>query len=210
MKNLKNSRLLVTSLMFIGGVNLFGMNPYTYVNPNIYKMYEGVEENDINKVENAINTGININEIPPFGIPILLVAAPLKTNSEKDNAEVIRFLIARGANIEGGDSWNDTPLRTAALWQNYPAVEALLANGANINTEDQFGSTVFNISKREGQESLECFILALIHTGRLSELLYPMSVQDVQDLRDMFENPQTDNQAEIYYALRRHDNPIGK
>lgn len=75
------------------------------------------------------------------------------------NAELIRFLIKRGAAVEGKtvDGWR--PIHVAAYWGTLPALHALICYGVDINALTNSGCTCLHLAaQRADRLLLECLV----------------------------------------------------
>ncbi|XP_021951020.2 ankyrin repeat domain-containing protein 49 isoform X1 [Folsomia candida] len=83
--------------------------------------------------------------------------------SYSDHSEVIKYLIAHGAQVEKGteDGW--TPLHCATHWNSYKAARQLVNSNANVNAQTNGGQTPLHIASN--QQSRECMIILLSHPG---------------------------------------------
>ena len=85
---------------------------------------------------------------------------PLKQTQEELNTalinatisgdkEVVKTLLAKGANVNTQDNYGDTALIMAAVKKNKEMIERLLAKGANVNIQNNYGNTALIIAVRE-------------------------------------------------------------
>jgi ankyrin repeat protein len=85
-------------------------------------------------------------------LPVYPFLFPLRDKTEKNIAEVIRFLIERGADVNAQDKNGWTPLHLLAFHpgdlEDIPVdiVRLLLEHGADINTRDSSGQTPLHVA----------------------------------------------------------------
>jgi len=68
--------------------------------------------------------------------------------------EFCRFLIAEGADVNGGDRWDWTPLHTACEYNCRDKVELLLAEGAKVNVRNEDGKTPLTVAREAGHSEI--------------------------------------------------------
>jgi len=106
---------------------------------------------------------------------------PLKTAAACGYVDVVRLLLARGADVDGtgyacdpvfrvfhfvgrilsgGDHPTSTPLMSAASNNQVEAVRILLDHGADVNAETWFGSTALKIAQKTGHKELAALLKA--------------------------------------------------
>lgn len=77
----------------------------------------------------------------------------------KDAAEIITFLISRGARVDMTTSKGNTPLMKAAeAGVTGPNTEALLNAGANLNARNNDGLSVLGVARKFGQHEMISFL----------------------------------------------------
>lgn len=86
-----------------------------------------------------INEGADVNGQFENNLRLLHVAV------QKEHSNVIRYLVHRKANIEGGNSNGQTPLHCAAI-KGRDIVETLLELHANIHAQTIFGNTPLHLA----------------------------------------------------------------
>jgi len=75
--------------------------------------------------------------------------------------DVIELLLAKGANVNAKDEWNDVPLHYAAVAGKSDLVGLLLAKEAEVNSKDDSGKTPLHDAATQGhQEVVEMLIAA--------------------------------------------------
>ncbi len=137
---------------------------------------EAVCTNDIKKVQKAINSGGDVNEIEIRGRTPLIIAAGngyseiskllIQKKANLDicddlgccalmraalcpSAQSMKYLIYNGAIIDNPDYWGTTPLIGAAYHNKVESVKLLLEAGADINFQDNKGRTAIDHAKRK-------------------------------------------------------------
>ena len=96
-----------------------------------------IEKNDINEIQNLIDTGADVNEPDENGFTPLMIAANGR------NPETVKALIKAGANVNSVFKYGETPLMQAVRgWCANPEIVKILLNaGANVNVADEHGKT---------------------------------------------------------------------
>lgn len=102
---------------------------------------------DLNAVDRLINS-VDINaHAPDTGKTLLHIAA------QRGHAEIVEFLMGRGANADARDRLGRTPLHLAA-WSKKSDAGKLLTNAANVDARDQHGLTPLHYAVRFGKYAL--------------------------------------------------------
>ena len=102
-----------------------------------------IDKENIEIVQQHIDTGTNINNYPiPKGIP-LEGAHPLHLAIVKGNKEIVNLLLSNGAdvNLEANNMDKATPLHWAIFFLQKEMVDLLIDSGAEINFVDGNGTT---------------------------------------------------------------------
>ncbi len=108
-----------------------------------------------------IANGADVNAEYKYGTPLHLAVAPKHEVEDKRSGEIVKKLIARGANVNAKSLQEGrTPLHIAARRGRLKAVEILIAAGAEVNARDKKGKTplseapvnseIFNLLRRHG------------------------------------------------------------
>ncbi|MFN7138109.1 MAG: ankyrin repeat domain-containing protein [Limisphaerales bacterium] len=92
---------------------------------------------------NAVNTRLSSGENTDVG-------TPLHKAAKDGHFEVVKFLLASGANIELVTMLGDSPLYLAAQAGHNSIVELLLSRGANIGGKNRTGSTALHVASENG------------------------------------------------------------
>ena len=95
-----------------------------YVNIN-----QAVRMGDIKAVEEFIKSGVDLNKPEAGGRDVPLISAPYLGNED-----MVKLLLAHGADINAKASWGGTPLIQAAFMGGTKIVELLLSKGAKIGS----------------------------------------------------------------------------
>ncbi len=136
-----------------------------------------IKRGEIQKIQSAINSGIDVNQPNAFGeLPLitachygyfeivqLLIANGAKVNqagnlgetalhaaSRKGNIEILFYLLSEGANINKPNSSGETPLHLACINGNFDTVQILVQNGANVNMKTKEGQTPLHLTAKYG------------------------------------------------------------
>ncbi|MFA6186366.1 MAG: ankyrin repeat domain-containing protein [Phycisphaerae bacterium] len=91
---------------------------------------------DIEKVRKIIEKNPNQVNVQDFSNK-----TPLYYSSAAGHVEVVKFLLAHGANIELGNDHGERPLAKAAKFKHYDVAKILLEHGAKVNCKDDSGYT---------------------------------------------------------------------
>lgn len=84
---------------------------------------------------------------------------PLQWASEMGHKDVVKYLIARGADVNAMNSWGNTALHWAAIHDRKDMVECLIAGGADVNAKDSDGYTPLRWPVMLGcKDVVECLI----------------------------------------------------
>ena len=115
----------------------------------------------------ASNLDPNLKENDKYGWTALLYA------QENHNLDLVEALIAKGADVNLGDSSNRTPLICASRLGDTRIVQSLLDAGADVNAVDSIGWTALNQARHQLCESNgdECYldIIKLLEQAGASE-----------------------------------------
>ena len=74
--------------------------------------------------------------------------------------DVVRLLLAKGADVNPKGSYETTPLNEAAHSGSVPVVELLLANGAIVDAKDSSGETPIVVAARNNKYNVALLLLA--------------------------------------------------
>ena len=114
---------------------------------------DAVVEKDTSKIENLLQSGIDINtQHPTSGTTVLMIAS-----SYYYYDDMVEFLIRKGAKLDLQDSEG----RTALIWaasNSLPNAKILVANGAKVNIAANDGMTPFiqaTLGVSSGKVSIE-------------------------------------------------------
>ncbi|MFN4152713.1 MAG: ankyrin repeat domain-containing protein, partial [Candidatus Sericytochromatia bacterium] len=106
------------------------------------KLYDAIDTENLSEVKKLITTGVKVNQKRGISEEILGVT-PLMFASYRDNVEIVKFLISKGADINAkiteGDLIGYTPLIFGSTKNSKEVIETLLSKGANINDKDGNG-----------------------------------------------------------------------
>ena len=77
-----------------------------------------------------------------------------------DYAEVVKILIANGANVNVKIQHRITPLHWAAYIGHPEIAKMLIANGANVNAISGFGNTPLDVAAKAGYQEIARMLIA--------------------------------------------------
>ncbi len=156
--------------------------PDEKVQPDI-TLLQAIEFENVQIVQQHLDFGTDPNLVYiPEGFPFSGASA-LHLAVLKDNGEIVKLLLDKGAKIEikAKDEFQGTPLIWAAFWGLYDMAKLLLEEGADANAQDVNGSTpLVGASVQNpfvGKDDVETFIenrakireLLKEHGGRASK-----------------------------------------
>ena len=130
---------LLTSIMIV----TLSCSDNTKTSTPSMDLLTAIDKENIEIVQQHIDTGTNINNYPvPVGIP-LAGAHPLHLAVVKGNAEIVDLLLSNGAdiNLEANNRDKATPLHWAVFFLQKEMVDLLIDSGAEINFVDANGTT---------------------------------------------------------------------
>ena len=103
-------------------------------------IHDAASKGDLRSVQSELDKGVNANaNNTASAAPPLLLAA---LNSQ---TEVIKLLIAEGADLDGKDKFGNTSLHYASQHGSKGIVELLIRNKANVNMKNKGGETPLDI-----------------------------------------------------------------
>ena len=79
---------------------------------------------------------------------------PIHLACQEGHLKVVKFLLARGADLEAGDREGTTPVQVAALFGHPKIVKYLLSKGAQVNAADQNGMTALLFAAYHGHTEI--------------------------------------------------------
>jgi ankyrin repeat protein len=95
------------------------------------------------------------------------VNKPLAYAAAYGNVEIVKMILARGADIDGEVAYGDVPLIKAAEHGNNDIIIYLIEQGADVNKPNDFGISPF--IGLCGTQSVELIELGLKHGGKINE-----------------------------------------
>ncbi|HLV78817.1 MAG TPA: ankyrin repeat domain-containing protein [Chthonomonadaceae bacterium] len=129
------------------------------------RLLRAVDSGDKETILALLNRGINPNAPNSYKTPPLVAAA--RRASDEDGLRLLRLLVEHGAEVNGTDSFGDTPLISATtasgpFEQQGPiqAIEYLLSRGADINHKDSAGATALSWAMTPGRNQILRTLLA--------------------------------------------------
>jgi hypothetical protein len=94
---------------------------------------------------------VTADEKNDAGVPLIALAAARK---DRDGMDVVKVLVAAGANLNAQDATGQTALFYAVKQGNKDAVDYLLAKGANYYAVDSSGNTARNLAYTTGHKDI--------------------------------------------------------
>ena len=120
--------------------------------------FDLVEQNEVKKVQELINNGIDINKKDKFGY------SAIHTVMVKNLPDMAKTLIYGGIDLNLQNNEGVTGLHCAAIYNNLRLAELLLLHGADLSIKDKFGNqplwtATFNDKGRnERRELIKLFL----------------------------------------------------
>lgn len=117
---------------------------------------EAAKRRDLAAVKGFIAKGANINAMDNFGGTALIAA------SSQGYKEVVRLLLAKGADVNAGANGNiaDTALMVASAGGHTEVVQLLLDHGADVNVKSDLGTALTEASHWGGHKDIVQLLLA--------------------------------------------------
>ena len=156
---------IILGILLIAGI--FGSAYYHSHFSTEAKLQKYIKTNNIEKL-NKLKLNINgYYERETLENIILGEATPLTYAIYADKAQVVNYLIEKGADVNldatHGDRKFNTlgkkPLHIAAEGGNKEIVEILINNGANINAKDEYGETPLMSACKMGRNEVADFLI---------------------------------------------------
>lgn len=94
--------------------------------------------------------GVGLVNYPDFGTGMTIFGSKI---CQGDHGAVENLLIG-GADVDGADSYGDTPLIVAARWSHPEIVEKLLKAGANVDKQNKMGITALMLASQNGNAKI--------------------------------------------------------
>jgi len=107
-------------------------------------------DGDLSLVEKALDNGEEVNCTADEG-----GLTPLHYACDRGHVDVVKLLLARGANITALDEGRQTPLHYAVSNDFLEVVRLLAAEGADFSMEDEDGNTPVDVAVGETARFLE-------------------------------------------------------
>lgn len=102
-------------------------------------------------LEHGVNPNTRIDDAP---LLFTLMQLPYTTYPQEERRELVRLLIAYGANLEARNRFGETPLIRAVSSNNIAIAKILLQYGARPNVHEPDGETPLDIAKQSGNAQM--------------------------------------------------------
>ena len=106
------------------------------------ELFSALEQNDIDKIKQLLDSGTNIESKKTYGYTALLTA------SFQGKLEIVKLLVERKANVNNANDYGWHPLMCAAKFNRFEIVVYLLEQGADIKKLNNDGNTTLGESMR--------------------------------------------------------------
>lgn len=113
-------------------------------------LLKAIENNDTGEVTAILQRGMDVNTVDKSGNSLLMLAV------QKDNIELVRYLLSHRARPGIRNQYGDTPLMLASLKGQTETVRLLVTAGAEIN---QAGWTALAYAAYEGHEEVVKYLI---------------------------------------------------
>ena len=127
-------------------------------------LFRAAARGDLGQMSSITGAGCDVNRVSRDGWTALLEAVIHDT-------DVVRLLLARGANPNIGDARGYTPLHRAAAHGNTPVVEQLCLIGASAHATDSSGKTPVDLAVRHGHEETARYLEARMSSPDLARYI---------------------------------------
>lgn len=127
-------------------------------------LFDAIRAKDSKKVDSLLSKGNVILDPPQQPNQ---VNKPLAYAAAYGNLDIVKLLLADGADINGQVAYGDVPLIKAAEHDNGDIIQYLIRKGADVNKPNAFGISPF-IGFCAGEDT-ELVRLALKHGGKINE-----------------------------------------
>lgn len=118
------------------------------------EIHEAAQKGDLKKVERFLKENPELLNVGDAS----LGRTPLHWASLGGNLEMVKYLIAAGAQIQALDNDRQTPLHMAST----PEVSTLLVErGADVNAKDTYGRTPLHYAAYYGREGLAQYLISV-------------------------------------------------
>lgn len=151
----------------------------------IRNLLEAIENNNVSKVREILNSGVDINVEKDGEFPLetacwignkevveLLIENGADVNfadecefrtslmlaSRHGHTEIVKLLIEHGADVNAGDDYDATSLTRAAEAGHIEVVKLLIENGANPNWREERDKTAEELARESGHINIANFI----------------------------------------------------
>ncbi len=102
------------------------------------ELFEAIEQGNEEAVKRVINQGANVKALIPGSI---VSGKLLHYAACKDNTNIIKILIDKGAKVDSKDSLLSQPLHYASMVGKIEAMKILIERGAKVDCLDAIGGT---------------------------------------------------------------------
>jgi uncharacterized protein len=117
------------------------------------ELFDAVERNDLAAVEELLSRDADVNSLDPR-YPSWYAAPPLIRAAQAGHREMVRLLLANGADVNARDAGGGTALIWACNDDHIDCARWLLAAGADPNLRNNGGYTARDRTMRRNQELL--------------------------------------------------------
>src|SRR6266478_2001128 len=102
-------------------------------------IYDAIRREDVGRVKSTLAADTNaVNFVGEKAFTLLHFAAQ---HGSSNGTEILKLLLANGADIEAKNHIGQTPLSGAAIYDNPGGAKILIAHGAKVNVRQASGGT---------------------------------------------------------------------
>src|SRR5207253_2607153 len=122
---------------------------YDRVQSNTTRLIEAAVHGDTEAVKRFIAAGDNVNAVSTDGNNTTALLYAVQHAPRDGNYELVKLLIAAGADVNVRHNWGYTPLMVAVRHHSPKTVTLLLSHGADVTLKSQKGEDALDWARQE-------------------------------------------------------------